>query len=126
MKPLNVLVVDDEPGIRELISDALSERGCAVSCAENGVEAVARVAESHSDIVFLDIRMPKGDGMTALREIRKLWPELPVILITGGADSETMKNAFQMGASACLIKPFSIVDIVHMLDAYGPQLADAA
>ena len=126
MRQMSVLVVDDEPGIRELISDALSERGCAVSCAENGVEAVARVAESHPDIVFLDIRMPKGDGITALREIHKLWPELPVILITGGADPAILKNAFQIGASACLIKPFSINDIAHMLDAYAPQLADAA
>lgn len=126
MRQLNVLVVDDEPGIRELISDALSRHGCAVSCAENGVEAVARVAEYHSDIVFLDIRMPKGDGITALREIHKLWPELPVILITGGTDPETLKNVFEMGASACLIKPFSLADIAHMLDAYGPQLADAA
>lgn len=126
MKPLNVLVVDDEPGIRELMSDALSESGCVVSCAENGVEAVARVAESHPDMVFLDIRMPRGDGITALKEIHKIWPELPVVLITGGADPETLKNVFELGASACLIKPFSLTDIAHMLDAYGPQLADAA
>lgn len=115
MKPFRVLVVDDEPGIRELIHDTLSRRGHAVVCAANGVEAVALLAQGQMDIVFLDIRMPNGDGLTALHEIRRLWPSLPVVMITGCGQQEAIDQSLALGPLLCLIKPFSMRDVIGML-----------
>jgi len=126
MKNMHVLVVDDEPGIRDLLSDTLAGYGHQVTCAENGVEAIARLAGLGIDIVFLDIRMPKGDGLTALKDIHALWPALPVVVITGGGTPETLNEAFRLGATACMTKPFSLTAVTDMLETFGPELEDAA
>ncbi len=116
MRSLKVLVVDDEQGIRDLLRDALARHGHTVVCAENGVEAVARAASADPDVVFLDIRMPKGDGLTALKEIRSLKPSVPVVLITGCSRREFTGEAFDLGSSLCLVKPFSTRDVIGALD----------
>ena len=116
MKHLRILVADDEPGIRSLIQDALSLRGHNVTCAENGVEALALIASGPFDVLFLDIRMPKGDGLTALKEVRRIRPSMPVIMITGCGKRETIDEALGLGSMACLVKPFSMRDVVAMLD----------
>jgi two-component system response regulator (stage 0 sporulation protein F) len=126
MKALKILVVDDEPGICELMADALSEQGHTVLCAENGVEAVARLAGEHVDIAFLDIRMPKGDGLTALREIRRLWPDLPVIMITGAGKRDEVEEGFRLGALSCLLKPFSLDDIAETINSFALGAREAA
>ena len=125
MRPLRILVVDDEQGIRDLLRDAFAQKGHNVTCAENGVEAIARVASSRVDAVFLDVRMPKGDGLTALKEMKTLWPSLPVVMITGCNQCDFTKEAFRLGTFACLIKPFSVRDLVAMLDVLQTQIEDA-
>ncbi len=116
MKTYKVLVVDDESGVRELISDVLKQEGHEVICAENGVEAIAMFAGNEIDVMFLDIRMPKGDGLTTLKVIRSRWPEIPVIIITGCGQHEMLEDAIRLGAMACLKKPFGINDIIGMLE----------
>ena len=114
MKAMKILVADDEPGIRDLISEALSAHGHTVLTAENGVEAVACLAGESVDVVFLDIRMPRGDGLTALKEMRRLWPELPVVMITGGCRRDEVEQGFALGAFSCSLKPFSLNDIPRL------------
>lgn len=126
MRPLNVLVADDEQGIRDLLRDALSRHGHSVTCASNGVEAVAQVAARDLDTVFLDIRMPNGDGLTALREIKAMRPGLPVVMITGCGEPTVKGEALREGCYACLIKPFSTRDVVGMLDVIESLLDQAA
>ena len=116
MDGLDILVVDDEQGIRDLLRDALSRHGHAVTCAENGVDAVSCVANGKVDAVFLDIRMPKGDGLTALKRIKSLHPKLPVVMITGYGQPDQPTEALELGSFACLVKPFSTRDVVAMLD----------
>lgn len=116
MKSSKVLVADDEPGIRSLIVDALSRYGHEVHCAENGIDAIIELSHSRFDVVFLDIRMPKGDGLTTLKEIRKQWPGIKVIMITGYAQSEMVDKSMDLGSIACLIKPFSMRDVISMLE----------
>ncbi len=123
MKPLGILVADDEAGIRELLHDALGSVGHKVVCAENGVEAVARIADEQIDVVFLDIRMPKGDGITALKAILELRPSLPVVMITGCGQAETIDETLANGSFACLVKPFSIRDVLGILDVLQLQAA---
>lgn len=116
MRSYKVLVVDDEIGIRELIRDVLIQDGHEAVCAENGVEAMAMLAGSNVDAIFLDIRMPRGDGLTVLRAVRSQWQDMPVIIITGCGQNEAVEEAMRLGAVACLKKPFGISDIAGMLD----------
>jgi DNA-binding NtrC family response regulator len=116
MRSYRVLVIDDEIGIRELIRDVLIQDGHEVVCAENGVEAMAMLAGNKTDAIFLDIRMPRGDGLTTLRAVRSRWPDMPVVIITGCGQNEVIEEAMKLGAIACLKKPFGISDIVGMLE----------
>lgn len=123
MKALSIMVVDDEEGIRELIHDVLEQQGHKVICAENGIEAISMLSSHPVDVVYLDIRMPNGDGLTALKKMQEMWPSMPVIMITGCGQREAIDEAIDLGSFACLIKPFSTRDILGMLDAV--QIAGA-
>lgn len=116
MRPIKILAVDDEPEARRLIRDALSRDGYVVLEAENGLETVASLDAEPVDAVFMDIRMSRGDGLTALERIRALYPSLPVVMITGCGRNDMIEEAIRLGAVACLVKPSSIGDVVGMLD----------
>lgn len=100
-----VLVVDDDPGHRGMLEALLGRWGLAVTSAEDGKEAVARVCERPFDVVLMDIRMPDMDGITALKEIRKYNPAVPVVLMTAYSAVESAVEAMKSGAVDLLIKP---------------------
>ena len=116
MAKQRVLVVDDEPGIRELISDILSPHGHSVLCAENGTQALHKLSTNTIDVVYLDIRMPDGDGLTTLKKISNNWPNISVIMITGCGQREVIDKTLELGAYACLVKPFGVNDVIGMLE----------
>ena len=100
-----VLVVDDDPGHRGMLEALLGRWGLAVTSAGDGKEAVARVCERPFDVVLMDIRMPDMDGITALKEIRKYNPAVPVVLMTAYSAVESAVEAMKSGAVDYLIKP---------------------
>ena len=116
MSKMKILVADDEEGIRDLIYEALSQLGHEVRCAVNGMEAISLIASEPADILFLDIRMPNGDGLTALREIHRMRPSMPVVMITGCGEHELIDQSLEMGSMLCLMKPFGIRDLIAALD----------
>ena len=116
MRQLRVLVVDDEPGIRDLFSDVITMRGHQAVCAASGTEALELLRAERVDVVFLDIRMPNGDGISALKQIRKLKPMPTVVMITGCGSREVVEEAIELGSSLVLMKPFSISDVTGVLD----------
>jgi len=116
MRQLNVMVVDDEPGIRDLFSDVITMRGHRAICAANGSEALQKLHDSHVDVVFLDIRMPNGDGISTLKQIREMSPMPKVVMITGSGHREIIDEAMDLGSSLCLMKPFSLSDVTGVLD----------
>lgn len=120
MKQLNILVADDEPGILSLMNDALTRYGHKVTCAENGIEAVEILKNGKYDIIFLDIRMPRGDGLTALKQIQSKWPTIPVVIITGCGQRDLIDEVVNLGSFACLVKPFSIKDVIAMIQCIQP------
>lgn len=122
MKPLNILVADDEPGILSLMRDALTRYGHKVTCVESGVDAVNMLQKDKFDIIFMDIRMPKGDGLTALKQIQIKWPKTPVIIITGCGQRDLIDEVVNMGSFACLVKPFSIKDVIGMVQCIQPGI----
>ena len=104
---MKVLIVDDEKGIREVIKEYSISEGYQVLEAENGLEAL-QILEQKSDIdvIVLDIMMPKMDGYTALKSIRKTY-DIPVIMLSARADEFDKLQSFDMGVDDYVTKPFS-------------------
>ncbi|HTR45520.1 MAG TPA: sigma-54 dependent transcriptional regulator [Thermodesulfovibrionales bacterium] len=114
MQP-RVLIVDDEEGIRESLSGILEDEGYHVVAIGSGEEAVRVVKEQAVDLVFLDIWLPKMDGIETLREIKSLRKELPVIMISGHGNIEVAVKATTMGAYDFLEKPLSLERVLLSL-----------
>jgi two-component system chemotaxis response regulator CheY len=105
--PYSALVVDDSPHIRILLLRLLQRNGIStVESASNGAEGVERYKSSKPDIVFLDAVMPEMDGLSALREIKKIDPASIVIMITSLSEREKVLQFKEAGADYYLLKPF--------------------
>jgi DNA-binding NtrC family response regulator len=100
-----ILVVDDEEDLVTQLNSTLTEFGYTCGKAANGLEAVLQVIEKDWDVVLMDIRMPKVDGLSALTIIHRLKPAIPVIMFTGHAGQGEMVASNHLGAVDCLLKP---------------------
>lgn len=105
MSKIQVLVCDDEEGVRESLKLILSG-DCSLSFAVNGEEAVEHVKRHDPDLVIMDIKMPKMNGLEALGQIKKLKPQVRVMIITGYESSDVAAQAMRLGADDYLTKPF--------------------
>src|SRR5579872_4695615 len=101
-----VLIVDDEPNLRKILSAQLTRDGYEVMTAEDGEQGLAALKEHHIDLVITDLKMPKVDGMTLLRKALEDDPELPVVLITAHGTIDTAVEALKSGAFDFVTKPF--------------------
>jgi len=103
----NILLIEDSPVQAELIRRVLAESGYLVSIASNGFEALGRIEAEHFDLVLLDLTLPGMDGMQVLTSIRNNYSlrELPIIIVTGKADSEEVVNSLNLGANDFVTKP---------------------
>ena len=113
----NILVVDDEVGIRELLSEILTDEGYKVALAQNATEARARRAEARPDMVLLDIWMPDMDGITLLKE----WAAsglltMPVVMMSGHGTIDTAVEATRIGAFDYLEKPIALQKLLSTVD----------
>ena len=104
---MRVLVVDDEPGIREGCRRALTPQGFEVEMAENGPSGLHKLQEGVFDILLLDAMMPGMSGLEMLHHVRQLYPELICIMITGYATVELAVQAMRDGAHDFIAKPFT-------------------
>src|SRR5450755_2394262 len=100
-----VLVVDDEPVLREVLAKILSDDGYDVEVAEDGEAALARFAECPADVVVTDLKMPNVDGMQLLNRLRARHSDVPVIVITGDGEMSSAVAAMRAGADNYLTKP---------------------
>ena len=101
-----ILVVDDAEFMRVRAARVLEDAGYEVIHAGNGVEALKQYADSRPDAVLLDITMPEMDGLTALKEIRKLDPSARVAMVTAMGQQAIVMEALRSGARDFVIKPF--------------------
>jgi DNA-binding NtrC family response regulator len=109
MAAKNILVVDDEAGIRELLSEILFDEGYGVYLAENAVEARQQLLQHRPDLVLLDIWMPDTDGLTLLKEwVSHGHMSMPVIMMSGHGTIETALEATRIGAVDFLEKPIAL------------------
>jgi two-component system response regulator AtoC len=101
-----VLIVDDEPNLRKILSAQLSRDGYDVLTAEDGEQGLQALRDHHIDLVITDLKMPKVDGMTLLREALREEPQLPIVMITAHGTVDTAVEALKIGAFDYLTKPF--------------------
>jgi two-component system nitrogen regulation response regulator GlnG len=105
---IKILVVDDEAEIRSLLSAVLQSKGFEVVTAEDGAAALQQVQRERPAVILMDLSMPKMSGMDALPEIKRLDPEVPVIICTAHTDLATAVRAMKLGAYDYLTKPFDV------------------
>lgn len=106
-----VLVVDDDPGVERIFKDALQPERCTVDFVMTGQEAIERVKQKTYDLIFLDLLLPGMDGAQTFAQIRKIDPDVTVVLMTGYPDSNLVGEAMKHGAFSLLIKPIPRVEI---------------
>jgi two-component system, NtrC family, nitrogen regulation response regulator NtrX len=104
----HILIVDDEPAIQKALRDVLEDEGYRVSVVGTGPEALKAVADELPDLVFLDIWMPRMDGLETLAELKRLRPEATVVMISGHGTIETAIKATRLGAWDFIEKPLSL------------------
>jgi CheY-like chemotaxis protein len=117
---IKILVVDDEPDLREIISSRFQMEGSHVSLAENGESALKILATNHFDAVISDIRMPGGSGIELLEALQAMQSQesgasqktLPALILISGFSDLSRKDALAQGASALLVKPFDLDDMI--------------
>ena len=114
--PTRVLVVDDEEDFVEMLSLRLNEAGERVTSAFSGKECLETLEKTDIDVVILDIKMPGMDGMQTLKEIRKRFPLIEVIMLTGHGTTETAVEGMKLGAFDYLLKPAEFDNLLEKLE----------
>ena len=112
-----VLVVDDEPIIAGILTDSLAGQGYEVVATHSATEAFRMMEASLPDVVLLDISMPLVDGVTVLRRLRALYPDLAVVMVTANADQEVAKDTLRRGAFDYVLKPFDFAHLARVVAA---------
>lgn len=117
----SVLVVDDEDQIRQLIRETLEQAGYHVTEARDGREALQQYRQAPVDVVIMDILMPDQDGLESTATLRREFPNVKVVAITGGSDMIGILNfldvAKMLGARRTLQKPFDMKALLHAVQA---------
>ncbi|MBD0381068.1 response regulator transcription factor [Paenibacillus sedimenti] len=112
-----IMVVDDDPGIRELIRVYLVGEGLKVIEASNGQEALKLLETTQADLVVLDVMMPLMDGWDLCRELRAQYSDLPLLMVTAKGESVHKVKGFQLGTDDYVVKPFDPVELVMRVKA---------
>jgi DNA-binding NtrC family response regulator len=113
MKP--ILIVDDEPIVRESIRDWLKDAGYKVATAETGEEALALVEKQDFSVIIMDVRLPGKTGVTVLKEVKALKPGIKSIIITAYPSAEMVAEAKKLGVVDYLIKPIAPDDLERLV-----------
>lgn len=118
---LSILVVDDEPSVRETLAEMLEVMGHHVVLAESGLNALHKLAGKNCDLVFTDLAMPEMDGWETTREIRKLWPDMKVVLVTGYGTGTIPPPGELNLVNGIIGKPFDFKQISQTIINIGCQ-----
>jgi CheY-like chemotaxis protein len=125
----NILVIDDEPDVRDAVKRVLDRAGYSVRTVDSAVDVLAEFERAPTDVVITDIIMPKIDGVQAIEMIRKAFPSVRIIAISGGGNfgitayqptaittTAYLASAEQAGAHLVLTKPFESVDLIQAVE----------
>ena len=110
-----ILVIDDETDLLELMRDVLEEENYQVFCASNGADGILLNEQKNPDLIVLDLRMPEMDGIETLRNIRKADDNVIVVILTGYACPDTIRDASDLNVSEYLGKPFGNNELLDII-----------
>ena len=113
---VNILVVDDDPHIRELVRHFLQNEGFVVHEAADGAEALAVLESVKADLVILDIMMPNMDGWQLCRQLRELF-DIPLLMLTAKGETAQKIKGFQLGTDDYIVKPFEPLELIARVKA---------
>ena len=111
-----ILVVDDEKGMREFLKIMLEKSGASVDSSESGEDAVRKIEQKSYDLVICDLKMPRVSGLEVLRRSKEVNPEAPVIMITAFGSAESAVEAMKLGAYDYITKPFKVDEMEFVIN----------
>ncbi len=111
-----VLIVDDEEEVRNLLVSVLSKHGQICESAKDSLEALEKIKKNSFNAVVADIVMPQMDGITITKELIKVFPNLPIMIITGYTEEYSAESAIATGAREFIKKPFSLNEFIIRFD----------
>jgi CheY-like chemotaxis protein len=114
---LNILIVDDEPAVRETLAEMLEAGSHRVLLAEGGQDALQKLRSNSVDLVFTDLAMPEMDGWETAREIRKRWPEIKIVLVTGYGPTTIPPVGEEDLVDGIIGKPFAFAQVAAILSS---------
>jgi two-component system OmpR family response regulator len=117
MTKTRVLIVDDEPNIRDLLATSLRFAGFDIQTAANGTAAVAAVTESEPDIILLDVMLPDMNGFSVTKKLRSAGIQAPILFLTARDEVEDKITGLTVGGDDYLTKPFSLDEVVARIQA---------
>jgi DNA-binding NtrC family response regulator len=111
----SVLVVDDDPGVRVMLSSVLNDEGYVVEAVENGKEAIKACEKSFFDVALIDVELPDMKGTELLDKLKKLQPKMVRIIITGHPSLESAMKAVNERADGYVLKPFEVTELLEKI-----------
>ena len=111
-----IIIIEDDVGVRTALARSLEQHGNLVRACATASEGMANLQEITPDLVLLDYRLPDADGLGLLEQIRRQWPDLPIIMMTGYANVETAVKAMHLGAYDYVSKPFDLEQMLIVVN----------
>ena len=123
---MRLLVIEDESRIRAFLARGFEAEGYVVDGADDGRSGLALALDRRYDLVLLDLLLPQLDGLQVLRELQRLQPELPVLILSARSDLQTKLRGFELGACDYLPKPFSLDELLARVRVHvrGPHVVE--
>ncbi len=109
---IKIILAEDEPALAQIIKESLETRNFEVLLCKNGEEAFEVFSKEKPELLVLDVMMPKKDGFTLAKEIRKLDKKTPIIFLTAKSQTQDVVEGFQLGGNDYLKKPFSMEELI--------------
>lgn len=110
-----LLVVDDQAGVRRLLGEALCDEGYKVETASSGTEAIKMISAVNPSLILLDIKMPVMNGLETLEGIRRIYPDVPVVMMTAYGELDIVIEAKKRGVKHYINKPFDLNEVRYLI-----------
>jgi DNA-binding NtrC family response regulator len=111
----NILFVDDDSGVRDMLSSVLNDEGYSVEAVESAKKAVKACEKSTFDVALVDIKLPDMNGTELLNRLKKMQPKIIMIIITGHPSVESAMKAVNERADGYVLKPFEVTELLQMI-----------
>ncbi|HPY96982.1 MAG TPA: response regulator [Candidatus Cloacimonadota bacterium] len=118
---IRILVVDDELLLRDVLYNYLNRQGYDVIVAPDAEKGIEVARDNEPDIALVDIKLPKASGIELTLQLKTLYPDLPIIIMTGYPSLDTAVNAMDNGANEYIVKPFRLDELTKIIHKYLPD-----